>query len=197
MKTHLESIMIATGVVLVVFALLISAGRTRAPVEPQKRSQIHQTQKAKANAVDIRVAQLRNEIGERLNRGRIHAQYENLGESAQSSVSQSGWHPDPVLKGAPLEGERHPMQNEKPIMAIPSAETEIHNIVQAEENIQKWNTYAKAQYIAQFIARAEAMGYRVQIDQDMNVYWEYTGARSPQNADLQLPHILLAPICSL
>jgi hypothetical protein len=189
---HFESILIACGFVMVIFAIILH-GPAKAPRTNQELA----SQNPTALPSDERVEFYKRQIGERLNSQRIGAQYENLGTKSVSGANSRFKH-EPVLDGVPLAGEKHPVEKmQKPPEQKPSVEGEIEGFVAFERNLRDWEENARKQYIAEFMARAEAMGYRVQIDRNYNVLYEYVGERVPQSAGLLVPLSILAPRCQL
>jgi hypothetical protein len=189
---HFESILIAFGFVMIIFAIVLHG-----PKKLPRNNQDLASQSPNAPLSDERVEYYKRQIGDRLNSQRLGAQHANLGSK---SLPQEKYRSkrDPVLDGVPLAGEKHPVaEMEKPPQEKPSVEGEIESFVAFERNLRDWEEKARKQYIAEFMARAEAMGYRVQIDRNYNVLYEYVGDRVPQSSSLIVPLSILAPQCSL
>ena len=192
MKLHFESILIGIGFVLVIFAFLLNdpAARTR------ERIQYRVPTAKKLTLDEQKVERYRREIGDRLNSQRIQVQYDNIGYHSAKSRGHSD--ESSVLSGVPLDGEKHSFTlNEKKAEVLHNLESEIRESVEFERHLRDWETNARAQFVAEFIARAEAMGYRVQIDDNWNVFYEYVGTRAPQSIEFQIPLLLLAPRCQI
>ncbi len=191
-KMHFESILIACGFVMIIFAIVLH-GPKKAPQNAQELS----SQTPGAIPIDSRVEFYKRQIGDRLNSERLSAQYANLPSKSLPNEKYRKKH-DAVLHGAPLAGEKHPVARmEKPAQEKQSVEGEIESFVAFEKNLRDWEANARKQYVAEFMARAEAMGYRVQIDRNYNVLYEYVGDRSPQSVTLQIPLSIFAPRCHL
>jgi hypothetical protein len=189
---HFESILIAFGFVMIIFAIVLHG-----PKKIPRNAHELASQSPNARPSDKRVEFYKRQIGERLNSQRLGAQYANLESKALPSGKPKTQH-DPLLHGVPLDGEKHPVAKmEKPPEEKPSVEGEIESFVAFERNLRDWEENARKQYIAEFMARAEAMGYRVQIDRNYNVLYEYVGERVPQSASLVVPLSILAPRCQL
>jgi hypothetical protein len=190
-RMYSESILIGAGFVMIIFAVLLHL--------PQKKTvPQNQITQSSVRASDARVEFYRRQIGDRLNAERLNTQFENI-HSKPAPPAKYHQHHEAVLQGAPLEGERHPY--EKMVKADPEKETvegEIEGYVAYTRNLRDWEEHAKAQYIAEFMARAESLGYRVQIDRNYNVFYEYVGGeRAPQSITLNVPLSILAPSCPI
>lgn len=141
-----------------------------------------------------RVERYRQELGEKLNLDRIRVQHKNIADMRVGNVIKQGPDYDPVLTGVPLDGEK-PFAIERKSPKYHDLSSEIRTRVEFEHKLEEWESEARAHYIEEFVANAKAMGYRVQIDADYNVYYESVEARMPQSFDLTLPSFVRAPMC--
>lgn len=148
-----------------------------------------------ASTQDI-VEKYRRQVGDKLNRDRISVQHKNLADMrVRNAVTQKPQY-DTVLNGVPLSGEKT-FAIERKTFEKRDLTSEIQARLAFEENLQKWEDEARAAYVAEFLANAEAMGYRVQIDANYNVTYESVEARRPQSLNLTLPSFIRAPLCKL
>ena len=192
MKMYFESILIGSGFVLIIFALLLHG-----PHENVRSTPSHNQTTMSSIKADARVEFYKRQIGDRLNAQRLDVQYENM-HVKKKVANKHHARQEISMHGLPLEGERHPFEGmQKPEQINKSAEAQIVAYVAFMQNLRDWEENARKQYIAEFMARAESMGYNVQVDKNYNVYYEYVGGeRAPQSVSLNVPLSILAPRCT-
>lgn len=135
--------------------------------------------------IDSQVSKHKAKTGDRMNRDRIGAQYENMRAAPLSGYSTSGSDPDQVLDGVPLSAEQHPYSF-RPDESVPlptsDLDASVSNSLQEERDLEEWEKREREEYIREFVANARRMGYKVKVQSNYDVDYAPLGEAERQPA---------------